>query len=242
MKKVFYFLSFLFILNSSIYSQFTKDYKPLSSAEIQRELESLKVLGSALYIAAHPDDENTQLISYLSKDKLIRTAYFSFTRGDGGQNLIGTETGASIGLIRTHELLEARKLDGGQQFFSRAIDFGYSKTSKETLKIWDKEKALADLVWVIRKFKPDVLITRFPPEKYQYPTHGHHQASADLAELAYEYAGDKSKFPEQLEYTTVWKPKRLIWNTSPWFYARTNTELDTSDKIIVNVGGFDQIL
>jgi LmbE family N-acetylglucosaminyl deacetylase len=139
-------------------------------------LRKLNVLGSVLYLAAHPDDENTRLIAYLSKDKLYRTGYLSMTRGDGGQNLIGDEQGIDLGLIRTQELLAARRIDGGEQFFTRAYDFGYSKTPEETFTKWDKEKILSDVVWVIRKFQPDVIITRFPTTGEG--GHGHHTASA----------------------------------------------------------------
>src|SRR5690554_5764739 len=167
-----------------IFPCFTQAQRPVhNSADILQEIKKLNVVGNALYLAAHPDDENTRLISWLENERLVRTAYHSLTRGDGGQNLIGTEKGAAMGILRTQELLEARKIDGGEQFFSRAVDFGYSKTPKETLEIWDKEKVLADVVWVIRKFRPDVIITRFPPDSRG--GHGHHTASAMLAEEAF---------------------------------------------------------
>jgi LmbE family N-acetylglucosaminyl deacetylase len=150
-----------------------------SSADIKQAIKKLNVLGSVLYIAAHPDDENTRLITYFTKDKLYNTAYLSLTRGDGGQNLIGSELNELLGVIRTQELLQARRIDGGKQFFSRAKDFGFSKNPDETFQIWDREKVLADMVWVIRKFKPDVMITRFNTEPGK--THGHHTASAILA-------------------------------------------------------------
>src|SRR5690606_34762295 len=137
-----------------------------------------------------------RLISWLENEKLARTAYLSLTRGDGGQNLIGTEKGAAMGILRTQELLEARKIDGGEQFFTRAVDFGYSKTADETLEIWDKNKILAYAVSTIRKFRQDVIITRFPTSSYA--GHGHHTASALLAEEAFEMAADKKAFPEQL--------------------------------------------
>ncbi len=213
-----------------------------NAAEIQHQLKKLTVLGSALYIAAHPDDENTRLIAYLSNQELVRTAYISLTRGDGGQNLIGPEIRELLGLIRTHELLEARKTDGGMQFFTRANDFGYSKTPEETFRIWDKEQVLADLVYTIRQFKPDVLITRFPPAKYNYDTHGHHSASAILAEEAFKAAGDPKRFPEQLKYVTVWQPKRLYWNTSTWFYSRQGVEMDTTGKLKLDVGAYSPLL
>lgn len=213
-----------------------------NAAEIQHQLKKLTVLGSALYIAAHPDDENTRLITYLSNQELMRTAYISLTRGDGGQNLIGPEIRELLGLIRTHELLEARKVDGGMQFFTRANDFGYSKTPEETFRIWDKEQVLADLVYTIRQFRPDVLITRFPPAKYNYDTHGHHSASAILAEEAFKAAGDPKRFPEQLKYVSVWQPKRLYWNTSTWFYSRQGVEMDTAGKLKLDVGAYNPLL
>ncbi|MEX2589453.1 MAG: PIG-L family deacetylase [Chitinophagales bacterium] len=210
----------------------------LNAGEIQLRLEKLNTLGTALYIAAHPDDENTRLITWLSKKRNIRSGYLSLTRGDGGQNMIGTEIGSYLGIIRTQELLAARRIDGGHQFFTRAVDFGYSKTSDESLNIWNEAQVLEDMVYVIRQFRPDVLITRFPPSKYNYPTHGHHSASADLAEKAFEMAGDPEAFPEQLKTLETWSPKRLYWNTSPWFYRRTGQELDTTDKIIVDIGAY----
>ena len=158
---------------------FAQPKSSLSSSEIKLALEKLDVLGSVLYIAAHPDDENTSLISYLANGKLMRTGYLAMTRGDGGQNLIGTEQSEQLGVLRTQELLEARKRDGGEQFFTRAIDFGYSKSSEETFEFWDKEKILSDVVWVIRKFRPDIIITRFPTTGQG--GHGHHTASAILA-------------------------------------------------------------
>ncbi len=212
---------------------------PYAAGEIFQEIQKLQQLGSALYIAAHPDDENTRLITYLAEGKKVETAYISLTRGDGGQNLIGTEIGKNLGIIRTQELLAARRTDGGQQFFTRANDFGYSKTPAETFTIWDREKVLADLVWVIRQFRPDVLITRFAPEKYNYPTHGHHTASAILAEEAFDLAGDPDAFPEQLQYVEPWQPKRLYWNTSSWFYRRTGREFKEEDYLKIEVGGYN---
>jgi LmbE family N-acetylglucosaminyl deacetylase len=136
-----------------------------SASDILLGMKKLSVLGSVLYIAAHPDDENTRLLAWLSKDKLYRTGYLSLTRGDGGQNLIGDEQGVELGLIRTQELLAARNVDGAEQFFSRAFDFGFSKTTDEALRIWNEQKILSDVVWIIRKFQPDIIITRFPEDK-----------------------------------------------------------------------------
>jgi len=206
---------FLFLLVSfQISSQ-----KPskLSSNEIYEKIQKLNFLGTALYIAAHPDDENTRLISYLSNHVKARTGYLSLTRGDGGQNLIGSEIRELLGVIRTQELLAARRIDGGEQFFTRANDFGYSKHPEETLDIWDKEKVLSDVVWAIRTFKPDVIINRF---NHRTPgtTHGHHTTSAMLSLEAFDLVGDAKIFSDQLKYTDIWQPKRVYFNTSSWFY------------------------
>lgn len=181
------------------------------AGELQIALHKLRVLGSVLYVAAHPDDENTAALAYFSKGRKYRTAYLSFTRGDGGQNLIGPETGVEIGIIRTQELLAARRIDGAEQYFTRAIDFGYSKTPEETLDFWGKEEVLADVVWVIRKFRPDVIITRFPTDSSS--GHGHHTASGWLIKEAFHAASDPQKYPEQLKYVQPWQAKRLYWNS-----------------------------
>jgi LmbE family N-acetylglucosaminyl deacetylase len=217
--------------------------KQLDAAEILHQIEKLQVVGSALYIAAHPDDENTRLISYLSNEEKVQTAYLSLTRGDGGQNLIGPELGPALGVIRTQELLSARDIDGGQQFFTRAIDFGYSKSPEETLNFWDKQKVLKDMVWVIRKFRPDVMINRFN-HRTTRSTHGHHTASAMLSVEAFDLAGDPTAFPEQLEYVDVWQPKRLFFNTSWWFYGSREKfrEADKSALTSVDVGVYYPLL
>lgn len=209
---------------------------PMSSAAIKLGIDKLGTLGSVLYFAAHPDDENTRLIAWLAQEKQYRTAYLSLTRGDGGQNLIGTEQAAELGLIRTQELLAARRIDGGEQFFSRLNDFGFSKTAEETLRIWDGEQALADAVWVIRQFRPDVIITRFPPD--ERGGHGHHQASGQLAIEAFAAAADPTRFPEQLAHTTVWQAKRLLWNTSPW--ARSTARQD--QLFTLAIGDFNPLV
>jgi LmbE family N-acetylglucosaminyl deacetylase len=182
-----------------------------NSGELQIKLHKLNVLGSVLYVAAHPDDENTAALAYFSKGRKYRTAYLSFTRGDGGQNLIGPEKGPEIGIIRTQELMAARRIDGAEQYFTRAIDFGYSKTPEETLEFWGKDEILADLVWVIRKFRPDVIITRFATDGSS--GHGHHTASGWLIKEAFHAASDPQKFPEQLKYARPWAAKRLYWNS-----------------------------
>ncbi|MCH7408360.1 PIG-L family deacetylase [Belliella sp. DSM 111904] len=184
------------------------------SSKLYHELLKLQETKRILFVAAHPDDENTRLISYLANGEHAQVAYLSLTRGDGGQNLIGKELGVPLGLIRTHELLRARETDGGRQFFSRALDFGFSKNPDETLNNWDKEKLLADVTWVIRSFQPDIVINRF--NLTPGTTHGHHTTSAMLSYEAFDLAGDSKSFPDQLSKVKVWKPKRLFWNAYSW--------------------------
>jgi LmbE family N-acetylglucosaminyl deacetylase len=179
-------------------------------AAVLQEMRSFSTLGSVLYIAAHPDDENTQAITYLARGRGYRTAYLSLTRGDGGQNLLGRELQEQLGVARTQELLAARRLDGGRQYFTRARDFGFSKDYRETLRIWDRQAVLADIVRVIRAFRPDVIVTRFAPAPG--PTHGHHTASTVLAVEAFTLAGDPRAFPEQLGELTPWQPRRIVHN------------------------------
>lgn len=219
----------------SIYSQ---PFPNLNSSEIKLGLMKLNVLGTVLYVGAHPDDENTAVISYLAKGELLRTAYLSVTRGDGGQNLIGPEQSEQLGVIRTQELLEARKIDGGKQFFTRALDFGYSKSPAETFKIWNKNTILSDVVWIVRKFKPDVIIARFP--ETGEGGHGHHTASAILASEAFDLANDPSAFPEQLKYVTIWQPKRIFWNA--WIKTLENKKINTAELPTINVGEYNPLL
>lgn len=207
-----------------------------NSSEILLKLKKLNTLGSVLYIAAHPDDENTRLLAYLANERKLRTGYLSLTRGDGGQNLIGKEQGEMLGLIRTQELLAARRTDGAEQFFSTAFDFGFSKSPLETFTFWNKGMVLGDVVWVIRNFKPDVIICRFPTTGEG--GHGHHTASALLAEEAFKVAADPRWYPEQLRYTQVWQPKRIFWNT--FNFGGLNTTSESQMKI--DVGGFNQLL
>jgi LmbE family N-acetylglucosaminyl deacetylase len=209
-----------------------------NAAEIQLALRKLGVVGSVLYVAAHPDDENTNLLAYLSKEQLVRTAYLSLTRGDGGQNLIGAEQGTDLGVIRTQELLAARRLDGAEQFFTRARDFGYSKNPEETLKIWGKDALLTDVVQVIRRFRPDVIITRFSPEVTD--THGHHTASAQLALEAFHAAADESFHPEQLNAEVrPWQARRIFWNRSSWSIKPDD---DLSDFLKMDVNAYNPLL
>lgn len=226
MQKVFLRISLLFLFVFQIVSA-QQPAKP-NAVAIYNQIQKLNFLGSVLYIAAHPDDENTRLISFLSNEKMARTGYLSLTRGDGGQNLIGSELREQLGVIRTQELLEARKIDGGIQFFSRANDFGYSKNSDETLQIWDKNKVLSDVVWAIRKFQPDVIINRFD-HRSPGTTHGHHTASALLSVESFALANDSKVFPDQLKFVQPWQPKRQFFNTSWWFYG-SKEKFEAADK------------
>jgi LmbE family N-acetylglucosaminyl deacetylase len=207
----------------------------LNTSEIYEAVQKLNFLGTVLYVAAHPDDENTRLISYMSNHIKARTGYLSITRGDGGQNLIGSEIRELLGVIRTQELLAARRLDGGEQLFTRANDFGYSKHPNETLKIWDKDKVLSDVVWAIRKFKPDVIINRFD-HRTPGRTHGHHTSSAMLSLEAFDLSNKKSAYAEQIELAGLWQPKRLFYNTSWWFYG-SQENFEKADKS--NMMSFD---
>ncbi len=211
--------------------------KKLNSSEIYEAVQKLNVLGSVLYVAAHPDDENTRLISYMSNQVKARTAYLSLTRGDGGQNLIGPEIRELLGVIRTQELLAARRVDGGEQRFSRANDFGYSKHPDETLAIWNKDEVLSDVVWTIRNFKPDVIINRFD-HRSPGTTHGHHTSSAMLSMEAFDLASDASKYASQLQLTDTWQPKRIFFNTSWWFYGSQEKfeEADKSNMLNFDIG------
>ncbi|MDG4716486.1 PIG-L family deacetylase [Winogradskyella marincola] len=213
--------------------------KKLNSSEIYEAIQKLNVLGSVLYIAAHPDDENTRLISYMSNQVKARTAYLSLTRGDGGQNLIGPEIRELLGVIRTQELLAARRVDGGEQRFSRANDFGYSKHPDETLAIWNKDEVLSDVVWTIRNFKPDIIINRFD-HRSPGTTHGHHTSSAMLSMEAFDLANDASKYASQLQLTDTWQPKRIFFNTSWWFYGSQEKfeEADKSNMLNFDIGVF----
>lgn len=226
----------LLFISLSLSNVFSQTQPQLNSSEILQSLKKLNTVGSVLYVAAHPDDENTRLLAYMANEKKLRTAYLSLTRGDGGQNLIGKEQGEPLGLIRTNELLAARRTDGAEQFFTRANDFGYSKNPEETFKIWNKDSILADVVWAIRNFKPDVIICRFPTTGEG--GHGHHTASAMLAEEAFEAAADATKFPEQLKYVQTWQAQRVFWNT--FNFGGTNTT--SEDQLKIDVGVFNPLL
>lgn len=232
-------LTWVFFLGILFTCHYVKAQAPKknTSSDIFHSIQKLNFLGSALYIAAHPDDENTRLISYLSNKVKAKTAYLSLTRGDGGQNLIGPELRELLGVLRTQELLAARRIDGGEQFFTRANDFGYSKHPNETLKIWNKEAVLSDVVRIIRNFRPDVIINRFD-HRSPGSTHGHHTASAMLSYEAFDLAINPKVYPGQLKSTEVWQPKRLFFNTSWWFYGSEDQfqKADKSKMIDLDVG------
>src|SRR5262245_6770387 len=183
--------------------------RPFSgAAEIQQSLNKLNELGTVLHIAAHPDDERTAVLAYFARGRHMRTAYLSLTRGEGGQNLIGSEQGAQLGLIRSQELLAARQIDGAEQFFTRAIDFGFPRTADETMQKWGHRRILGDVVWIVRKYRPDVIILGFSGTPRD--GHGPHQVSAILGKEAFSAAADPTKFPEQLKYVQPWQAKRLV--------------------------------
>lgn len=206
--------------------------------QLKQKIKKLNFLGSVLYVAAHPDDENTRVITYFANDQLASTAYLSMTRGDGGQNLIGPEIRDELGLIRTQELLAARKIDGGQQFFTRANDFGFSKSATETFSIWGKDEILSDVVRIYRQFQPDVIITRFPPD--ERAGHGHHTASAMLAQEAFDVAASENQFAEQLKASKPWQAKRIYINTGRWWNQSINEK--SPGVLTVNVGGYSGLL
>ncbi len=223
---IIFVLTLLFNVNTK-----AQPVEILNSGELQIALQKLNVLGSVLYIAAHPDDENTEALVYFSKGKKYRTANLTLTRGDGGQNLLGSEKGVEIGIIRTQELLEGRKSDKAEQFFTRAIDFGYSKIPEETFKFWGREKILSDIVWVIRKFRPDIIISR------NSGGHGHHTAATLLAPEAFKAAGDPNKYPEQLQYVQPWQAKRIFGNS-----FRRSGQQGIENTVMVNVGEYNPLL
>jgi LmbE family N-acetylglucosaminyl deacetylase len=225
---------FFFLINTTFL--FAQTSPQLNSSDILQNIKKLNVTGSVLYIAAHPDDENTRLLAYLAKEKNYKTGYLALTRGDGGQNLIGNEQGEDLGLIRTQELLAARRNDGAIQFFTRANDFGFSKTPEETFKIWNKDSILSDVVYIIRKFKPDVIITRFPPD--ERAGHGHHAASSILAQEAFDAAANPKMFPNQLKEVQVWQAKRILWNNYN-FGGNDNT---SNDQLKIDVGVYNPLL
>ena len=229
------FFLLLFFLPLFLFSQ---PQQQADAAQIELKLKKLNFLGSVLYMAAHPDDENTDIIAYLSNHNLAATAYLSLTRGDGGQNLIGPEIRELLGLIRTQELLAARRIDGGQQFFTRAIDFGYSKSAEEAFSIWGKEAVLSDAVKILRQYQPDIIITRFPPD--ERAGHGHHTASAIVAGEAFDLAAKPDVLPQQVKEFGTWQVKRLYTNTGRWW--NRNIDANTPGIITLDVGGYNSLL
>ena len=223
-----------------LYTSICISQKPIkqNTSEIYESVKKLNFLGSVLYVAAHPDDENTRLISYFSNHVKARTGYLSMTRGDGGQNLIGPEIRELLGVIRTQELLAARRVDGGEQFFTRANDFGYSKHPDETLVVWNKDEVLKDVVSRIRKFKPDIIINRFD-HRTPGSNHGHHTSSAMLSLEAFDLANDKN-YKTHKGSTDLWQPKRIFFNTSWWFYGSQKkfAEADKSKMLNFDIGLF----
>lgn len=232
MKRIFHVLFLLPVLS------FCQAQHQPDAARIKLKLRKLNVLGSVLYVAAHPDDENTRIITQMANGRLVETAYLSMTRGDGGQNLIGAEIRDLLGLIRTQELLSARKIDGGKQFFTRANDFGFSKSAEETFRLWNKQEILSDVVKVFRQFQPDVIITRFPPD--ERAGHGHHTGSAILAQEAFDAAAQPGMFPDQVKEFGTWQVKRLYTNTGRWWNTTINE--NTPGIVTINVGGYSPLL
>lgn len=209
----------------------------LHPGELKQVFKKLRTDVRVLYLAAHPDDENTRLISWLVNERGYRTGYLSLTRGDGGQNLIGAEQGIELGAIRTRELIAARSVDGAEQFFTRAFDFGYSKSPDETFQKWKREEILRDVVQVIRQFKPHVIITRFATDGSG--GHGHHTASAMLAEEAFGIAANPERFPESAALYGTWQVKRLFYNSTARFF---NPNADLSNLLKLDVGEYNKNL
>ncbi len=210
------------------------------AAEAKLALDRLNVVGSVLMIAAHPDDENTALLAYFARGRKVRTGYLSLTRGEGGQNLIGPEQGDALGVIRTQELLAARRIDGAEQFFTRAIDFGFTKTTQETFEKWGHDKILSDVVWVVRRFRPDVIVLRFTGTPRD--GHGQHQVSALLGKEAFTAAADPHRFPEQLQWVEPWQAKRIMWNTFAFTRQQEEEAAKLPNQIVVDLGAYDPVL
>jgi len=206
-------------------------------AELRQNLADLANTGSVMMIAAHPDDENTALLAYFARRRHMRTAYLSLTRGEGGQNLLGSEQGAALGVIRTQELLAARRIDGAEQYFTRAIDFGFSKTAADTFSKWPREKVLGDIVWDIRRFRPDVIVLRFSGTPRD--GHGQHQVSAILGQEAFTVAADPSKYPEQLQWVQPWQAKRLMYNVISFTAEQEREAAKMADKVELDIGQFN---
>ena len=224
------------VFGSPVFAAASPPRQPDSGA-LALAVARLRVVGNVLYVAAHPDDENTRLLAWLVGERKLRTAYLSLTRGDGGQNLIGSEQGEMFGLLRTAELLEARKLDGAEQYFTRAVDFGYSKSTDESLALWRYPEVLTDVVRVMRQFRPDVVIARFPADDAK--THGHHSASARLAHEAFAAAADPGRLRKELPGLEPWRARRLLWNKSTWSKP---ADADWSADLPTDVGGYNPLI
>ena len=219
----------LLVFGNQSFGQFL----PLTQSQAMAEMERFGSGKRVLYMAAHPDDENTRLIAWLSNALDAETTYLSLTRGSGGQNLIGDELGAELGVIREHELRAARSVDGGNQRFTDALDFGYSKSVDEVWTKWDHDDLQLQAVRTIRELKPDFIITRFPPD--ERAGHGHHTASAQLAIECAELAADEI-------YDTVtaaWSVQGVWWNTSIWW---DTTLKDDPEAVYLDMSGFDPLL
>lgn len=207
---------------------------------VEQALQRLNVLGSVLMIGAHPDDENTAVLAYFARGRHVRTAYLSATRGEGGQNLIGPEQGELLGLIRTQELLAARRIDGAEQFFTRAIDFGFTKSANETLTKWGHERVLSDMVWIIRRYRPDVIVQRFSGTARD--GHGQHQATGLLGKEAWAAAADPQRFPEQLRWVQAWRAKRIVWNTFSFTPEQEKQAATLPGRVEIDTGEFNPVL
>jgi LmbE family N-acetylglucosaminyl deacetylase len=226
----------LFLLLSPIQAQ--RDLA--GGIEMRQALDRLGTLGSVMMIGAHPDDENTALLAYFSRGRHMRTAYLSLTRGEGGQNLLGGEQGDALGILRTQELLDARRIDGGEQFFTRAIDFGFTKTAAETFQKWPREIVLGDIVWDIRRFRPDVIVLRFSGTPRD--GHGQHQVSAILGKEAFSAAADPARYPEQLQWVQPWQARRLMYNVIAFTAEQEREAAKLADKIEIDVGEYNPAL
>src|SRR5450631_2442949 len=206
------------------------------AAEIEQSLHKLNELGTVLHIAAHPDDERTAVLAYFARGRHMRTAYLSLTRGEGGQNLIGSEQGAQLGIIRTQELLAARQIDGAEQFFTRAIDFGFTRTAEETLQKWGHDRILSDVVWVIRRYRPDVILLGFSGTSRD--GHGQHQTSAIIGKEAFTAAADPARFPEQLKYVKTWQAQRLMTNLAAFNAEQQKEAEKLQEKLELDLGAY----
>ena len=239
-KRLFAFLFFAVLLIGSFAAPLQAQKNLAGETELKQRIEKLRTTGSVMMIGAHPDDENTALLAYFARGRHVRTAYLSLTRGEGGQNLIGAEQGDALGIIRTQELLAARRIDGGEQFFTRAIDFGFSKTPEEAFKQWPRDKVLGDIVYAIRRFRPDVVVLRFSGTPRD--GHGQHQVSAILGREAFAIAADPSKYPEQLQWVQPWQPKRLMYNVIAFTTEQDREAQKMADRIEIDVGEYNREL